>query len=93
VQTVTIKAAKLRCMGNVGGTTAKLLKNEGCKTIAVSDVSGGVYCKSGLDIEAIFKFIEGNNGKMLKDYIVDGVKHITNGVMSIVVCGFLMVYI
>jgi glutamate dehydrogenase (NAD(P)+) len=37
-------------MGNVGGTAAKLLMREGCRVIAVSDVSGGLYCKDGLDI-------------------------------------------
>jgi len=41
-------------MGNVGGTAAKLLYKEGCKIIAVSDVSGGLMCEDGLDMDMVF---------------------------------------
>lgn len=63
-------------MGNVGGTAARLLYREGCKIVTVSDVSGGVFCKNGLDIEDILNFL--SDGKLLKDYNAPGVKHITN---------------
>jgi glutamate dehydrogenase (NAD(P)+) len=39
--------------GNVGATTAKLLAREGCKVIAVSDSTGGIYNSKGLDIDAV----------------------------------------
>lgn len=65
-------------MGNVGGTAAALLYNEGCKIVAVSDVSGGVYCKTGLDVNGISDFLVQNRGKLLKDYEMPGVTHITN---------------
>ncbi len=39
--------------GNVGGTTAKLLSRYGSHVIAVSDSSGGVYNKKGLDIAGL----------------------------------------
>lgn len=65
-------------MGNVGGTAAKLLFNEGCKIVAVSDVSGGVYCKTGLQIDEINSFLEQNHGTTLKDYNAPEIKHITN---------------
>jgi glutamate dehydrogenase (NAD(P)+) len=65
-------------MGNVGGTAAKLLYNEGCKIIAVSDVSGGLYCKTGLDIIDINNFLEQNDGTYLKDYNAKDVTHISN---------------
>lgn len=64
--------------GNVGGVTAKLLRREGCKIIAVSDVSGGLYFKDGLDVEAILEYIAQNNGKFLIDYDTAGIKHINN---------------
>lgn len=64
-------------MGNVGGTTAKLLHNEGCKIVAVSDVSGGLYCKSGLDVDAILKYLS-NSGSLLINYNAPGITHITN---------------
>lgn len=65
-------------LGNVGGVTARLLYNEGYHVVAVSDVSGGVYCKAGLNIDEVFDFLTKNQGKLLKDYKADGVTHITN---------------
>lgn len=64
--------------GNVGGTAARLLYNEGCKVVAASDASGGLYKATGLNIHAISEFIEANHGRMLKDYEEEGVRHITN---------------
>jgi Glutamate dehydrogenase/leucine dehydrogenase len=65
-------------MGNVGGTAAKLLYNEGLKIVAVSDVSAGVYKADGLNIPAILKFLGESKGRLLKDYKEDGIKQITN---------------
>lgn len=59
--------AAVQGMGNVGGTTAELLHQEGMKVIAVSDVSTGIYNPNGLDIPAISAYIDkGKN--LLKDY-------------------------
>lgn len=64
-------------MGNVGSVTAKLLHAEGMRVIAVSDVSGGITKKDGLNIPEILEFLdEGKN--FLKDYNAEGVAHITN---------------
>lgn len=65
-------------MGNVGGTAAKLLSRAGCRIVAVSDVSGGLYKASGLDIPAITHFLENSGGKLIRDYHEEGAKHITN---------------
>jgi len=65
-------------MGNVGGTAAKLLYHEGCKITAISDVSGGVYCKKGLNIPEIVQFLSENNGRMLKDYNSPDITRISN---------------
>lgn len=65
-------------MGNVGGTAAKLLHNEGCKIIAVSDVSGGLLCKTGLDIDGILAFLSGRPERFLKEYEAPGVEHVSN---------------
>jgi len=64
--------------GNVGGTAAKLMFKEGFKIIAVSDVTGGLFCKNGLNIDRIQDFVAKNNGKMLIDYEEAGVTHINN---------------
>jgi glutamate dehydrogenase (NAD(P)+) len=39
--------------GNVGGTVANLLHQEGAKVVGISDKSGGLYDERGLDIPAI----------------------------------------
>lgn len=64
--------------GNVGRTAAKLLYKEGYKIVGVSDVTGGIYQKAGLDIDRILKFLELNKDKMLEDYKEEGVEHISN---------------
>lgn len=75
---VTGTKVAVQGMGNVGGTAARLLYNEGCKIVAVSDVSGGLYKKTGLDMKSIFNFLESGNGKLLKDYEEENARHITN---------------
>lgn len=64
-------------MGNVGGTAAKILYDEGCKVVAVSDWSGGVYNADGLDIPKISEYLA-DRSHCLKDYVSDDVKHIDN---------------
>jgi glutamate dehydrogenase (NAD(P)+) len=44
--------------GNVGSVTARTLAAEGCPIVAVSDVSGGVYRRSGLDLNNLTRFVE-----------------------------------
>lgn len=39
--------------GNVGFHSARIAANVGCKVVAVSDVSGGVYNKKGLDLNDV----------------------------------------
>ena len=46
--------------GNVGYHCAKIASNIGCKVVAVSDVSGGVYNPKGLDVSALRNYIAEN---------------------------------
>jgi glutamate dehydrogenase/leucine dehydrogenase len=64
-------------MGNVGSVSAKLLYEEGFKIIAVSDVSGGIYNKDGLNIPAIIDYLK-VRGKLLSGYEEEGATRITN---------------
>jgi glutamate dehydrogenase (NAD(P)+) len=43
--------------GNVGFYTAKIASNIGCKVVAVSDVSGGIYNANGLEINDLRNWI------------------------------------
>jgi glutamate dehydrogenase (NAD(P)+) len=67
--------------GNVGGTIAELLFNRGCKVLAVSDISGGIFCEEGLDIEKLLKWT--NDGNYLKDYNNDSYRMISNDALLI----------
>lgn len=44
--------------GQVGGAAADRLVEEGCRIIAVSDQSGGVYNKKGLNLASIREYLE-----------------------------------
>ena len=46
--------------GNVGSIAAKLLREQGCKIVAVSDVSGGYYNADGLDIIKMIEYSRAN---------------------------------
>ena len=74
--------------GNVGGTIAEFLFNEGAKIIAVSDISGGIYCKDGLDIEELLKWT--NDGNYLEDYENKDYRMITNDELLTTECDVLV---
>jgi glutamate dehydrogenase (NAD(P)+) len=61
--------------GNVGSIGAQLLREQGCKIVAVSDVNGGYYNAGGIDIEAAMRYTEGNK-RSLKGF--PGAEEITN---------------
>ncbi len=42
--------------GNVGGNSAKLFHDAGAKVVAVSDVTGAIYNRSGIDIPKLFEY-------------------------------------
>jgi glutamate dehydrogenase (NAD(P)+) len=50
--------------GNVGSIGARLLSEQGCKIVAVSDVSGGYYNPDGLDIVAMMEYSAANKNSL-----------------------------
>ena len=60
--------------GNVGGVAARLLTAEGCRVVAMSDSSGGVYNERGLDMEALHRFRQ-EGGKLAQ---APGGDHLSN---------------
>jgi glutamate dehydrogenase (NAD(P)+) len=64
--------------GNVGGTAALFLHRQGCKIVAISDVSGGIYHKDGLNMEEIHAFLTAKRGRLLKDYDAANLERISN---------------
>ena len=72
--------------GNVGSYAAKFLHEYGCKIIAVSDVTGGLYDPDGLDIDSLFEYNYANR-------TIDGFdqgKKITNDELLALECDFLI---
>lgn len=46
--------------GNVGSTTAQLLKEKGCKIIGIGDISSAYFNKKGIDIEKALEWVQKN---------------------------------
>jgi glutamate dehydrogenase (NAD(P)+) len=64
--------------GNVGSAAATILQDMGCKVLAVSDVSGALYCAAGLDTASINEHVANHPQHLLEGYDAPGVEMITN---------------
>lgn len=64
--------------GNVGGATAQFLDEIGCKIVGITDISGGVFNKKGLDIPKLLEHIRNNPKNTIEGFkggdFVSGVK-------------------
>ena len=74
--------------GNVGGWIARLLNNHGCKILAVSDISGAIYYKEGLDIGKLLEWT--SQGNPLKPFNDNRYKLITNNDLITTQCDILI---
>ncbi|MBP7652830.1 Glu/Leu/Phe/Val dehydrogenase [Candidatus Dependentiae bacterium] len=72
--------------GNVGSIAAQLLYEQGAKIVAVSDVKGGIYCKNGINIHELLKYIEKN--RFVKGF--PGTEEITNEALLEIDCDMLI---
>jgi glutamate dehydrogenase (NAD(P)+) len=64
--------------GNVGSSTATILHGMGCRIVAVSDISGGLYAPQGLDIPAINQYLDRHPDCLLEEFEGPGVEHMDN---------------
>ena len=85
---INLKGAKVvvQGFGNVGSYAAKFLHEYGCKIIAVSDVTGGLFDPDGLDIPSLF---DHNYQNRTIDGFDQG-KKITNEELLALECDFLI---
>ncbi len=83
--------AEQRCVvqgfGNVGGIAATELHAKGAMVLAVSDLSGGVYAETGLDVPALHAYVAANG--TLQGY-EEGVERITNAELLELPCDVLV---
>jgi glutamate dehydrogenase (NAD(P)+) len=82
--------AEQRCVvqgfGNVGGIAAQELVSKGATVLAVSDVSGGIYSPSGLDLDAVRTWVAAHG--TLAGY-PDG-QHVSNSELLELPCDILV---
>jgi glutamate dehydrogenase (NAD(P)+) len=64
--------------GKVGSWTADRLYKEGCKIVAISDISGGYYNPDGLSVKDMFSYIASSPNKTLEGYSEKGLTTISN---------------
>jgi len=64
--------------GNVGSHAATILDQMGCKIVAVSDISGGLYNPRGLDVASINQHVTAHPRQLLEGYKSPGVEKISN---------------
>jgi glutamate dehydrogenase (NAD(P)+) len=64
--------------GNVGSCAATILHEMGCKILAISDVSGGLYSAQGLSLPEINDHVAHHPRRLLAGYEAPGVERIGN---------------
>jgi glutamate dehydrogenase (NAD(P)+) len=64
--------------GNVGQATATILHRMGCRIVAVSDISGGLFDPRGVDIDAVNQHVADHPLHQLAGYAAPGVVSISN---------------
>ncbi len=50
--------------GNVGSIAARLLQEQGCKIVAVSDITSGYYNENGLDVQSMIEYASANRNSL-----------------------------
>src|SRR5687768_17493117 len=64
--------------GKVGAATAGALAEAGCRIVAISDVSTGLYHPDGLDIAAVEEHVRQARDGLLASYDAPGIERIGN---------------
>jgi len=74
--------------GKVGGKISNLLYKYGCKIIAISELEGGIFCESGINMDSLREWK--NQAKLIKDYKDGSCKSITNEELFNIKCDILI---
>jgi glutamate dehydrogenase (NAD(P)+) len=70
--------AAVQGFGKVGSWTARYLHEAGVKVVAISDISGGLFKKDGIDIPEACEYVSQSPSGLLEGYDIGGLQHITN---------------
>lgn len=74
----TKATAAVQGFGKVGGWAAERLYKMGVKVVAVSDISGGYYCRDGINIVELMQYTETSKGHLIEGYSAPGLSKISN---------------
>jgi glutamate dehydrogenase (NAD(P)+) len=77
-QTPSETTVAIQGYGNVGSCAATILHDMGCKIVAISDVSGGLYSALGLNLSEINQHVAQHPKRLLAGYQAPGVERISN---------------
>lgn len=83
-------AVAVQGFGKVGAPAAIRMAEWGCKIVALSDISGGKYCKEGLDMAAVQKHITNSPKHLLEGFTGPGVVDINNDQLLTCECDVLI---
>ena len=72
--------------GNVGEATARLMHEQGCRIVAVSDIYGGIYNPRGLDPSAVTQHVHRTGGVAM----FPGAEAVSNIELLALPCDFLI---
>jgi len=76
--------------GKVGAPAAHRMAEWGCKIVAVSDISGGKYCKDGLDMKALQAHVDKHPKHLIEGFTGPGVVDINNDQLLTCECDVLI---
>lgn len=76
--------------GKVGYDAVRFLSEAGCRIVAISDVSGGLYNPNGLDIARINEHVSSHPKRLLEGYIGEDAQTISNADILTLTCDALI---
>jgi glutamate dehydrogenase (NAD(P)+) len=85
-QAITGTTFAIQGFGNVGSSAARLLHEAGARVVAVSDISGGIHNRGGIDIPALLEFVARN--RFVAGF--PGAEPITNEELPAIPCDVLL---
>ncbi|NMA91506.1 MAG: Glu/Leu/Phe/Val dehydrogenase [Firmicutes bacterium] len=68
----------LQGFGNVGRAAAESLHLLGARIVALCDISGAFYCKTGIDIPGLLEYVKTSPRHLIKGFTQDGLTPIDN---------------
>lgn len=85
---VDLTTAAVLGPGKVGSSVARLMYIAGIRIMAVGDITGALYCRSGLHIPGVLEHLA--QGGTLDNYQEDGVQHISTEELLRLECDILV---